>query len=217
MNTPENVQQNGDQSANAKANLPPIAEQARETINQVSSQVRETATQVGEDAARAIADTRRSILDNAYTAKEKASDSLLTAAETIRNEALKLNNDELARQVQRIADAGLAPTHLDTHKHTHLLPPVLDAVAKISEKFGIRWVRRPFDFPLEAEGIAWKKRAVSGALSVVRRRFGKVLARPGCRPTWRSTRRGCRLSSRYCWFGGANAAHSPRRNCPAAR
>jgi len=91
--------------------------------------------------------------------------------------------DELARQVQRIADAGLAPTHLDTHKHTHLLPPVLDAVARISEKFGIRWVRRPFDFPLQATGVNWKKRAVSGALGVVRRRFEKVLTRHGCRST----------------------------------
>jgi len=38
--------------------------------------------------------------------------------------------DELAAQVRRILDAGLRPTHLDTHKHTHLLPPVLDAVAR---------------------------------------------------------------------------------------
>src|SRR5712691_1458599 len=45
--------------------------------------------------------------------------------------------DALARQVQRIVDAGLAPTHLDTHKHTHLLPPVLEAVARLSEEFDI--------------------------------------------------------------------------------
>jgi predicted glycoside hydrolase/deacetylase ChbG (UPF0249 family) len=51
--------------------------------------------------------------------------------------------DELATQVRRILDAGLHPTHLDTHKHTHLLPPVLDAVARISEEFRIPWVRRP--------------------------------------------------------------------------
>ena len=91
--------------------------------------------------------------------------------------------EELARQVQRIVDAGLAPTHLDTHKHTHLLPPVLDAVARISEKFGIRWVRRPFDFPITAEGIGWKKRAVSQSFGLVRRRFEKVLAGHGCRST----------------------------------
>jgi predicted glycoside hydrolase/deacetylase ChbG (UPF0249 family) len=58
--------------------------------------------------------------------------------------------EELAAQVQRILDAGIRPTHLDTHKHTHLAPPVLDAVARLSETFGIRWVRRPFDFPLHA-------------------------------------------------------------------
>jgi predicted glycoside hydrolase/deacetylase ChbG (UPF0249 family) len=91
--------------------------------------------------------------------------------------------DELARQVQRIVDAGLAPTHLDTHKHTHLLPPVLDAVAKVSEKFGITWVRRPFDIPLQAGGTGWRKLAVSKAFGMVRGRFEKVLARHGCRST----------------------------------
>ena len=91
--------------------------------------------------------------------------------------------DELARQIQRIVDTGIAPTHLDTHKHTHLLPPVLEAVARISEIFGIRWVRRPFDFPLQPGGIGWGKRAISQGLGVVRGRFGKVLARHGCRST----------------------------------
>jgi predicted glycoside hydrolase/deacetylase ChbG (UPF0249 family) len=38
--------------------------------------------------------------------------------------------DELAAQLRRIADTGKRPTHLDTHKHTHLAPPVLDAVAR---------------------------------------------------------------------------------------
>lgn len=56
--------------------------------------------------------------------------------------------DELRAQVRRIVDAGIRPTHLDTHKHTHLAPPVLDAVARLGEEFDIPWVRRPFDFPL---------------------------------------------------------------------
>ena len=58
--------------------------------------------------------------------------------------------DELAAQVRRIVEAGIRPTHLDTHKHTHLAPMVLDAVARISQEFDVRWVRRPFDFPLHA-------------------------------------------------------------------
>ena len=92
---------------------------------------------------------------------------------------------ELAAQVRRILDAGIRPTHLDTHKHTHLAPPVLDAVARLSVEFGIRWVRRPFDFPLNAlrGTVPRLKRITSGALGLLRRRFHRVLARHGCRTT----------------------------------
>ena len=91
--------------------------------------------------------------------------------------------DELRRQVARIVDAGLQPTHLDTHKHTHLLPPVLDAVARLSEEFHIPWVRRPFDFPLYAGGASWTKRTVSRAMTTVRGRFARVLEQRGCKST----------------------------------
>jgi len=94
--------------------------------------------------------------------------------------------EELRSQVRRIVDAGLEPTHLDTHKHTHLLPPVLDAVARLSEEYKIPWVRRPFDIPLTPAtwpAIGWAKRTTSQALGLVRRRFVRVLARHGCRST----------------------------------
>jgi predicted glycoside hydrolase/deacetylase ChbG (UPF0249 family) len=93
--------------------------------------------------------------------------------------------DELAAQVRRILDAGIRPTHLDTHKHTHLAPPVLDAVARLGDEFGIRWVRRPFDFPLTAlrGSVPRLKRLTSGALGLLRRRFHRVLTGHGCRTT----------------------------------
>lgn len=91
--------------------------------------------------------------------------------------------DELRRQVERIVEAGIAPTHLDTHKHTHLLPPVLNAVARLSEEFQIPWVRRPFDLPLQPRDIPWTKQAVNRALGMVRSRFHRVLSRHGCRTT----------------------------------
>jgi predicted glycoside hydrolase/deacetylase ChbG (UPF0249 family) len=92
--------------------------------------------------------------------------------------------DELTAQVRRILDAGLLPTHLDSHKHTHLLPPVLNAVARISEEFSIPWVRRPFDFPLNGTmPVPFAKRAASRGLGIVRRRFHAVLERHGCRTT----------------------------------
>jgi predicted glycoside hydrolase/deacetylase ChbG (UPF0249 family) len=91
--------------------------------------------------------------------------------------------DELAAQVRRIIDAGIRPTHLDTHKHTHLLPPVLDAVARISEEFGIPWVRRPFDLPIRANGVSWPKRAAASGMRLMRARFHRVLDRHHCRTT----------------------------------
>jgi len=93
--------------------------------------------------------------------------------------------DELAAQVRKILAAGIAPTHIDTHKHTHLAPPVLDAVARIAEEFGIAWVRRPFDLPITAaRGAApWMKRATAGSLDFLRSRFHRVLADHHCRST----------------------------------
>ena len=89
--------------------------------------------------------------------------------------------DELAAQTRRIIDAGIRPTHLDTHKHTHLAPPVLEAVARIAEDFAIPWVRRPFDFPMGALGAPRLTRWASGALGLLRGRFQRVLAAHGCR------------------------------------
>jgi predicted glycoside hydrolase/deacetylase ChbG (UPF0249 family) len=88
---------------------------------------------------------------------------------------------ELRLQIERILAAGVEPTHLDTHKHTHLLPPVLEAVARLSQEFGIAWVRRPFDFPLTAVGVPWGTRAANRGLGLLRPRFHRVLEKYGCR------------------------------------
>ena len=97
----------------------------------------------------------------------------------------KLNvYEELRAQIEKILEAGIQPTHLDTHKHTHLTFPVLKAVARLSEEFGIRWVRRPFDYPLSGGGpVPWEKRAVSRGLQVLRNYFHGILTRHGCRTT----------------------------------
>ncbi len=93
--------------------------------------------------------------------------------------------EELAAQVNRILAAGIQPSHLDTHKHTHLAPPVLDAVARLSEEFRIPWVRRPFDLPrTAARGAApWLKRTTSDGLRFLSARFERVLRRHHCRTT----------------------------------
>ena len=90
--------------------------------------------------------------------------------------------EELSAQVRKIVAAGVVPTHLDTHKHTHLLPPVLNAVARISSETGIRWVRCPFDAKLNYRAPR-KKQIVGGVLRLLRGRTASVLRKHGCRST----------------------------------
>jgi chitin disaccharide deacetylase len=52
---------------------------------------------------------------------------------------------ELAGQITKVLDHGLHPTHLDSHKHVHVLPQVLEVVIDLARSFSISWVRKPFD------------------------------------------------------------------------
>ncbi len=52
---------------------------------------------------------------------------------------------ELRVQIQRILSAGVNPTHLDTHKHTHIWPAVFRVVVRLAREFRIPYVRLPFD------------------------------------------------------------------------
>jgi len=52
---------------------------------------------------------------------------------------------ELILQVEKVLDHGILPTHLDSHKHVHAAPPILEMVLKVAARYGIRWVRNPFD------------------------------------------------------------------------
>jgi predicted glycoside hydrolase/deacetylase ChbG (UPF0249 family) len=58
---------------------------------------------------------------------------------------------ELFAQAERVFDAGITPTHFDSHKHVHIIPAVLDIIIEIAERFSVRWVREPFE-----PGGAWR-------------------------------------------------------------
>jgi predicted glycoside hydrolase/deacetylase ChbG (UPF0249 family) len=92
---------------------------------------------------------------------------------------------EFSAQIEKILAAGLQPTHLDTHKHTHLAPPVLEAVVRVARRYDIPWIRRPFDVPLPAvQGQApLRRRAINRALRPLKRRFDRMIAETGCRAT----------------------------------
>jgi len=52
---------------------------------------------------------------------------------------------EISAQVQRVIDAGITPTHLDTHKHAHMHPTILKLLVRVAADFGIRRIRKPFE------------------------------------------------------------------------
>ena len=90
---------------------------------------------------------------------------------------------EMRVQIERILSNGIRPLHLDSHKHTHLWPSVLDAVGRLSAEYNIPRVQRPFDLPLVAGQVPVSKRLVSRAVSGLRIHFHRKLASFGCRTT----------------------------------
>ena len=106
--------------------------------------------------------------------------------------------DELRAQVRRTMDSGLQPSHLDTHKHTHLAPQVLEAVARIGEEFRIPWIRRPLDFPLGAARgtVPVLKRLTSDALGFLRGPIHRAIRQHGCRTTDHFA--GFQITGRWC-------------------
>ncbi|HTU51933.1 MAG TPA: ChbG/HpnK family deacetylase [Acidobacteriaceae bacterium] len=63
---------------------------------------------------------------------------------------------EAMAQIQRLQQAGVAVTHVDTHKHTHMFPRVLNGVVRAARACHIRTIRNPFEPP-------WSVAATPGA------------------------------------------------------
>lgn len=61
--------------------------------------------------------------------------------------------EEAVAQVRKIIAAGIRPSHIDTHKHTHLFPPVLKAVARVAREFNIPWVRQRLGVKMTLTGL----------------------------------------------------------------
>lgn len=54
---------------------------------------------------------------------------------------------EATAQIRRLQDAGLQVMHLDTHKHTHILPKVQRALLRAARATGVGAMRNPFEQP----------------------------------------------------------------------
>ena len=95
---------------------------------------------------------------------------------------------ELRSQVTKILEAGIRPTHLDGHKHVHLLPGVAEIVIRLAKEFAISSVRCPREVapPLQtrlgcgsSRLAILKQRLVARAVSTFARPFARRLAEAG--------------------------------------
>jgi hopanoid biosynthesis associated protein HpnK len=59
---------------------------------------------------------------------------------------------ELTAQIQKIRSAGIEPTHVDTHKHTHAHPAVMKALGKVARERGVTRVRQPAEDLVDSWG-----------------------------------------------------------------
>ena len=53
--------------------------------------------------------------------------------------------EELRAQIRKVIAAGIRPTHLDSHKHTHIVPAIFRLVILLAQEFQIPYVRLPLD------------------------------------------------------------------------
>jgi len=94
----------------------------------------------------------------------------------------RLHRGEVEReweaQVRKVRDAGIAPTHLDGHKHVHMLPGLFEIAVRIARRHGIRAIRVALEAPqLSALLDKGAPRDAPGPV----RRFSKALAVRGLR------------------------------------
>ena len=93
---------------------------------------------------------------------------------------------EVTAQVRSIQAAGISVSHLDTHKHAHIFPKVLQPVLLAAAECGIRAVRNPFGPRLPVRPIElltrrnlWRRWAELRALDAFAKKFQKTVQRQG--------------------------------------
>ena len=62
---------------------------------------------------------------------------------------------EASAQIRKLQAAGISVSHFDTHKHTHLFPPILRPLLRAAAACGVKAVRNPFGpkFPLRSSQL----------------------------------------------------------------
>jgi hopanoid biosynthesis associated protein HpnK len=93
---------------------------------------------------------------------------------------------EATAQIRKLQAAGIAVSHLDTHKHTHLFPSVLRPLLKAGAACGVRALRNPFGprRPLRSSQIlarpgVWTRYAEMRVLQGFAGKFRAVVKKEG--------------------------------------
>lgn len=90
---------------------------------------------------------------------------------------------EATAQIQKLQAAGIAVSHLDTHKHTHMFPQALRPLLRAAKACGIRAVRNPLE-PIRLGQVAkhpglWKRWSQVKILNRMAREFRAAVQEAG--------------------------------------
>jgi hopanoid biosynthesis associated protein HpnK len=102
----------------------------------------------------------------------------------------RIDGDEIAAeasaQILKIQSAGIAVSHVDTHKHTHLFPKILQPLLRAAANCGVRAVRNPFGprLPLRSSHLLarpglWTRYAEVRILGAFAGKFREAVDREG--------------------------------------
>ena len=102
---------------------------------------------------------------------------------------------ELRAQIEKVLAAGVAVTHLDGHKHLHLMPALCGMVIRLATDYGIRGIRCPCEGSTDVRWLMrrnpraaprlLKQYGVSRVLWLLSWRASKACQQAGLRhPTW---------------------------------
>ena len=99
----------------------------------------------------------------------------------------RLDEDEIeaeaTAQIVKLQSSGIAVTHLDSHKHTHMFPQVFKPLLRAARACGVRAVRNPFErirgSQLAARPGLWRRWTEAGILRSLANRFRAAVRQAG--------------------------------------
>jgi hopanoid biosynthesis associated protein HpnK len=117
-------------------------------------------------------------------------DSLVAFVARVSSGAIRAEDieRESRAQIAKIRGAGIEPTHLDTHKHTHAHPRVMKVLAQVAQALGITRVRKPAEHLRDSwrmiaseSGASPKQVAAVAAVRLISADFASISKKYGLR------------------------------------